>query len=295
MEKVFDIQLEWFPEQYQEQAKNELRETPEVKEKAIVELRRLLSETKDLYYADDDDFLVVFLRPTKFYPESALKLMRSIAEFRKNYADLVYNLMPENLISQFVDNDVVNILPNRDQKGRRVMLVNCGSIWDPKAVTNDQMFQLFYLVHLIAQLEPSTQVSGVVCIMDFDGLGMKQISALTPAGSKRLLTFIQEAMPLRMKEVHFVKQPFIFNMVWKLFKPFVQEKLNKRMFFHGKDMKALHKFLDPAVLPANYGGTLPAIDYTGKDWYPCVNNYKDHIERWGLYGYTDLKNKYQKA
>lgn len=101
--------------------------------------------------------------------------------------------------------------------------------WDPKSVSNDQIFQMFYLIHLIAQLEPTTQVAGVVVMMDFDGLGMKQISSLTPASSKRLLSFIQEAMPLRLKEVHFVKQPFIFNMVWKLFKPFVQEKLNKRV------------------------------------------------------------------
>lgn len=242
--------------------------------------------------------------------------MRQVADFRKEYAELVYNLLPEHLYSQFVDNEVVNILPQLDHKNRRVMIVTCGSklsrtdhmsviypnrvffiagIWDPKAVTNDQMFQMFYLIHLVAQLEPSTQVAGVVVIMDFDGLGMKQVAALTPAGSKRLLNFIQFAMPLRLKEVHFVKQPFIFNMVWKLFKPFVQEKLNKRLMFHGKDMKSLHKYLAPENLPENYGGKLPAIDYGGKDWYPCVNKYKDHIERWSLYGYTDLKNKYQKS
>lgn len=65
--------------------------------------------------------------------------------------------------------------------------------------------------------------------MDFDGLSMKQVKALTPAYTKRLLTFIQDAMPLRLREVHFVKQPFIFNMVWQLFKPFVKEKLKNRV------------------------------------------------------------------
>ena len=59
-------------------AEKELRETPEVREKAIVELRRLLGENKDLYYADDDKTLLVFLRPTHFYPESAIKLVIKI-------------------------------------------------------------------------------------------------------------------------------------------------------------------------------------------------------------------------
>lgn len=52
---------------------------------------------------------------------------------------------------------------------------------------------------------------------------------LTPAFSKRLLTFIQDAMPLRLKEVHFVKQPMIFNVVWNMFKPFIREKLKTRV------------------------------------------------------------------
>lgn len=61
------------------------------------------------------------------------------------------------------------------------------------------------------------------------------------------------------------------------------------MFFHGDDMKKLHQYLDPEYLPANYGGKMPEIDYTGKDWYPCVDSYKDHIERWSHYGFTELK------
>jgi hypothetical protein len=36
-------------------------------------------------------------------------------------------------------------------------------------------------------------------------------------------------MPLRLKEVHIVNQPFMFNVVWQLFKPFVKDKLKKRV------------------------------------------------------------------
>lgn len=39
----------------------------------------------------------------------------------------------------------------------------------------------------------------------------------------------QDAMPLRLKEVHIVRQPFIFNIIWNLFKPFMKEKLKKRV------------------------------------------------------------------
>lgn len=101
--------------------------------------------------------------------------------------------------------------------------------WDTSKVSADQLFRIFYLIHEAAVLEPETQVRGVVVIMDFENLSMKQAMALSPAFSMRLLGFIQDAMPLRLKEVHMVKQPFIFNMVWKIFKPFIREKLGKRV------------------------------------------------------------------
>jgi len=37
--------------------------------------------------------------------------------------------------------------------------------------------------------------------MDFDGLSMKQVTGLSPSFSMRLLSFIQDALPLRLKEV----------------------------------------------------------------------------------------------
>lgn len=268
-------------------AEQELRETSEISQAAIVELRRLLKEATDLYYKDDDDTMKVFLRPCHFYPESALKLMRKVAEFKRDNTPILRNLMPDDERSSFEDNEIVNVLTNRDAHGRRILVVNCGKLWDPKKVTSDSLFRIFYLVHVAAQVEPETQVKGVVAIMDFDGLGLKQISAMSPSFSKRLLTFIQDAMPLRMKQVHIVNQPYVFNMVWTLFKPFIREKLNSRMFFHGKDRKSLHKQMDPAFLPADYGGSLPKIDYGGKDWFPCVKDHEQHIASWNSFGFAN--------
>lgn len=210
--------------------------------------------------------------------------MRSTANFRKENAALVHGLFIETVKEKFIKSNVVNVLKNTDQLGRRVLIVNSGAIWDPSYVSSDEVFQMLYLVHLAAQLEDETQVRGTVCIMDFDGMAMKHVKAMSVGFSKRLLTFIQEAMPLRMREVHFVKQPFIFKMVWSLFKPFVQEKLNKRIQFHGTDMKSLHKYLSPAILPENYGGTLPKIDYGGAEWFPAVEKHQEFIKEWADMG-----------
>lgn len=71
----FDIDVVPESEELLKTAQKQLRETPEVREEAIKELRKLLHDNEDLHFGDDDKFLTIFLRPCHWYPESALKLV----------------------------------------------------------------------------------------------------------------------------------------------------------------------------------------------------------------------------
>ncbi|XP_032668664.1 clavesin-1 [Odontomachus brunneus] len=266
-------------------AEKQLRETEENVKNGIETLKKLLQEKPNLYYNTDDEILMTFLRPCKFYPKSALDLMQRIAEFKEKNAALLHNPLPSSEQDALLNNNIINVLTTRDHKNRRILLVHSGKLWDPSKVTSDQMFRLFYIIHTLAVLEPETQIYGCVVIMDFDGLSMKQVMGLSPSFSMRLLSFIQDAMPLRLKEVHFVKQPFLFNMVWQMFKPFVKEKLKKRMFFHGTKMSSLHSHIPPSHLPKNYGGELPEINYTSADWYPVALNFEHKMQEWSTFGF----------
>ncbi|KYQ59106.1 Retinaldehyde-binding protein 1 [Trachymyrmex zeteki] len=271
----FDLLLDSPGPEAKALAEKELRETEENVKKGIETLRKYVEEDKTINFCTDDDFLMIFLRACKFYPESAFELMKRVADFKVKHAALLHNLMPEDEKETFIQNNIVNIFKHRDHKNRRIMLVNCGKLWDPSKVSSDQIFRVFYLIHELAMLEPETQIFGSVVIMDFDGLSMKQITGMSPSFSMKLLSFIQDAMPLRLKEIHFVKQPFLFKMVWQMFKPFVREKLKNRMFFHGSKMSSFHAYIPPSHLPKNYDGELPKIDYTGADWYPTVMSHID--------------------
>lgn len=82
----YDIDTSPMNDEIAEISRKELRETPEVRKEAIEELRRLLHNATDLHFRDDDQFLLVFLRPCHFYPESALKMVSfslSFAGFSK--------------------------------------------------------------------------------------------------------------------------------------------------------------------------------------------------------------------
>lgn len=80
------------------------------------------------------------------------------------------------------------------------------------------------------------------------------------------LFIFQESIPLRVKGLYIVNQPYIFNMVFQLFKPFLQEKLRSRIIFIGNDRDLLHKYVTPKCLPDCYGGTLSLPRVTGAQW-----------------------------
>lgn len=72
------FELEDLTEFGREIAEKELRETKEVKEEAVEELRELLKEQEKKGLTvplENDEWLVRFLRPCKFYPKSACDLV----------------------------------------------------------------------------------------------------------------------------------------------------------------------------------------------------------------------------
>ena len=52
--------------------------------------------------------------------------MRRIAEFKRDNASLLDGLLPDQEKDAFLDHKVVNVMKGRDDKGRRVLIVNVG-------------------------------------------------------------------------------------------------------------------------------------------------------------------------
>lgn len=59
-------------------ARDELRETPENVARGLKELQELLENDKTIKYDTDEEFLMCFLRPCKFYARSAYELVSNL-------------------------------------------------------------------------------------------------------------------------------------------------------------------------------------------------------------------------
>ena len=108
-------------------AKNELRETPEIVEAALIELRKLLqTENNFTFPTEEDFFLLTFLRPCKYYAGSAFHKIQKYYKFRLKYRDICDDLSVESVQNVF-QQDMMKYLPMRDQNGCRIMYFQCGS------------------------------------------------------------------------------------------------------------------------------------------------------------------------
>lgn len=189
-----------------------------------------LAETDLKCPLDNDAWLIRFLRPCKYYPDSALKLVKNYYNFKVKHAAIYESLKPTNEKNIFEQN-ILTVLPNRDQHGRRILIVQLGKKWKHNKCSLDEIYKGCVLYLEAAMLEPTTQVAGAVVIFDMDGLSLQQTWQFTPPFAKRLVDLLQDAMPLRIKNLHIINQPYIFNMVFALFKPFLREKLKSRVSF----------------------------------------------------------------
>ncbi|KAG4073049.1 hypothetical protein HA402_009468 [Bradysia odoriphaga] len=267
-------------------AQKELRESNEIKTKALEDLRELLKEEKDLLVPfDNNEWLVRFLRPCKFYPDSARDLIKRYYHFKVKHSDIYNGLKPSKEANIFQSNILV-VFPNRDQLGRRILVIELGKKWKHKEVSLDEVFKGCVIFLEAAMIEPETQVHGAVVVFDMDGLSLQQTWQFTPQFAKRIVDWLQDAVPLRIKAIHIVNQPKIFQVVFALFKPFLREKLRNRIYFHGTDRQSLHNHMSPKCLPANYGGTLSEPRVNGDQWYELLLKCDVEYEAINSYGYN---------
>ncbi|XP_063236774.1 alpha-tocopherol transfer protein-like [Bacillus rossius redtenbacheri] len=284
-EHTLTLEVGLMGEDFQRLAARELRESPDVVRDALTQLRELLRGEKQLDVPlDDENLLLTFLRPCKFYPHSAFDRMRKYYRFAQKNPRLSGQLTPGQTPGVF-EQDLLSVLPRRDQHGRRILLLEAGGKWKTGAVSASDIHRALWLVLGASALEPRTQVAGAVVLLDMHGLAAQHVWQISPAFARNLAHWVQECIPARLKAVHIVRQPYVFNMLFAVFKPFLQEKLRNRIHFHGTDWGSLHRQVVPGSLPRQFGGELDVPAGTASKLHSTLCLFEDVFREYSEYGY----------
>ncbi|XP_055634071.1 clavesin-1-like isoform X2 [Toxorhynchites rutilus septentrionalis] len=261
---------------------------PEIHEQALKQgedpekICLMIQELRDMIYERgecephrvDDDFLTRFLRARYWKVENAYKLMCRYYDFRENNIELHENVNPMTLRS-LGDDDIITISPYRDQAGRRVLYFKFGN-WRPSKIPLNDLFKATMLILEVGSLEPISQVVGGVGIIDLEGLSLNHAWYMSPSVAQKIISLLVTCMPVRTTAIHIVNQGWVFDTVFQMFKPLLNDRMREKLYFHGTDRASLHKHLDPEYLPERYGGTKPEYPYTYWLEHLCSNEYVIH-------------------
>ncbi|XP_037515643.1 alpha-tocopherol transfer protein-like [Rhipicephalus sanguineus] len=220
-------------------------------------LKKLIDRDESLNAKMDSDFLMAFLRFCHAKHKRAFEVLKRYYDSKRKEADLFRNLLPSELDHVFSRN-LVGLLPEKDRKGRFILILRAGA-WNPNQVSFIDAVRAILLCFEYIMTKKGAQENGLSMLCDFDGWGYSSILAV-PSSRIGGITGIFPGYPIRKKRVDIVKQPYSFNVFFKMVTPFLDAASIAKVHLHGTDTKALHKRFPAKILPKEFGGTRGPFD-----------------------------------
>ena len=247
-------------------AMKELGEDPNRRDKQIAELKQRIQEwvpkggerNIEFTRAEDDKFLLAFLRARKFDVDKALQLFVNYHQFRQKYAGFLSTLNAPS-VEHILRSGVLSVPDSRFYNGSKAICIYPQK-WDYETVPFLDNFRATMLVLDKLIEDEETQIHGISVVYNFEGTSfysILKVAQLEHAQRAMLIELLQEAFPARFKGVHLINQPWYISIVMSVIKPFMKQKLRDRIHLHGTDYQSLHEHTSPDSLPIDFGGTRP--------------------------------------
>lgn len=214
----------------QKVAEQELSEVPSRVESDIEVLRDWIVKQPHLNARTTDQFLVAFLRGCKFSLEKA-----------KQKIDLYYTmraLTPELFTSREVNAKILEIFrvgcllrlsQPMEEDGPRIYISRYGN-YDPKKYKIADFMKLSFMMSDIQILEDdNAMVKGFIEIVDMSNITFGHLLQFDPNLTKKVSILGEQAMPFRIKGIHFINVPSEANTVINLGKKLLSDKMKQRV------------------------------------------------------------------
>ncbi|CAL1683209.1 unnamed protein product [Lasius platythorax] len=204
-------------------------------------------------------YFILFLHSNYYHLESTKKTIDNFFTVRTHMPELFSNRDPiawKELRKAFT---VVAALP-LEQKTKEGYIMTFGKLLDPDPSKFDYlecMKYLFMTCEVQNVIRGTSQ--GLVIVLDASGLSFGHIARINLMSMKKILYYIQEAIPVRLKAIHVLNTMPVIDTLLNMIKPFAKAELLKLVHFHSS-LETVQEFLSIETLPNEYGGKAGSIE-----------------------------------
>jgi len=219
-----------------------------------IESDPFLQSQKDISQRSQDrGYLTRFLRAGSWNVESAMDVLRAYFSLGKDYTQYVSRAIPSKL-NRVWSNHLNTMTEKRDKFGRRVYIFRLGQ-WDPDTVPVEEYYASAFVLMELVSREVKSQIAGVTVVNDVSGFGFRHIRVIGLDQIRCIAAFLTGSFPLWFNKIHIVNHPRLFNVLFNMIKPFLNDRVRENIIFHGNDLKSLHQEVCPELLPGDLGGS----------------------------------------
>ncbi|KAH8409953.1 hypothetical protein KR009_001921, partial [Drosophila setifemur] len=258
----------------------ELNEVPHRVPQDIEALREWILKQPNLRACTDDQFLLAFLRGTKFSLERAKEKFLRFYMLRASIPE-VFNdrrLATDPQVLDIIKMGVILRLPlDLDDTGPCVTIIRAGA-YDTRKYKFEDIIRVGSMFGEIMMFEDeNATVSGYVEIMDMAGVSGAHLFALQPQLLSKFSTYADEAMPTRQKGINFINVPPAFESGFNSLRSFFPVKIKSRVSV-SSDPEAMFQLVRREYLPKEYGGSAGTIQDISESMAAKISSYGPYFQ-----------------
>ncbi|RWS14666.1 alpha-tocopherol transfer protein-like protein [Dinothrombium tinctorium] len=215
-------------------------------------------------YIFEDSLILKFLRARKFEVSDSLELLDKYVTAIQKHSNLFSSV---EKVRKLYENDFINVLPMRNVSSEAVCITKLGK-WDPNQCDFTTAVAATVNNYERATMSESTQINGVITILDMKGIGWAHLSRISLREAKLLSEITEQTLPVMFKKIFVVTESYVTKVAFSLFRPFLSKNFKQRITFIGNDFAQLHQIVSPDILPPDYGGT--ALATHSMSWFEKI-------------------------
>ncbi|XP_037810373.1 alpha-tocopherol transfer protein isoform X1 [Lucilia sericata] len=126
---------------------------------------------------------------------------------------------------------------------------------------------------------------GEVPIFDMSGYSLRHLTKTVLSVLRVYMKFVQEAHPVRIRQIHVLNSPSYLDKVLTVIKPFMKSEVFKLIHFHLPNADTPYEYFPREMLPLEYGGKAGSLKELKAFWMQKLEEKRDYLmdpSRWQM-------------